>query len=98
MPFAFLIVGSVFLISGVRGTSQDLVTLLKGDLTGKNNFVYWIISILILGSVGYVQEFRTLSRAMLILVIVVLVLAEDKNGSGAFFTQFESAVQQITKG
>lgn len=99
MPFVFLVTGIVFLISGVRGTSDDLLSLLKGDVTGKNNFIYWILSIAIIGAIGYIQDLRSLSRAFLALVIIVLVLNEDKeNGTGGFFTNFQNAVTQITKG
>ncbi len=94
MPFAFLIVGTVFVIAGVRGTSQDLLTLLKGDITGTHNFVYWFVSILILGSLGYVQDLRPLSRSFLVLVLVVLVLANGKNGG--LFTKFNSALKQMS--
>lgn len=97
MPFVFIIAGIVLLVSGVRGSSTDLVTLLKGDLSGSNNFVYWILSILLIGALGYVDDLKGLSRAFLVLVIVVLVLNEDKsNGTGGFFTNFNSAVKTIT--
>ncbi len=95
MPFAFIIAGIVLLVSGVRGSSQSLVTLLKGDLTGSNNFGYWILSILVIGALGYIQDLRVLSRSFLVLVLIVLVIAEDKNGAGGFFTEFQSSVKQI---
>lgn len=98
MPFAFIIVGVVLLVSGVRGTSNDLLTLVKGDITGPNNFAYWFLSILLIGALGYVEDLRGFSRAFLVLVIVVLVINEDKNGTAGFFTQFESSIKTITKG
>lgn len=89
----------MLLTSGVRGTSNNLLTLLKGDLTGSNNFIYWIISILVIGALGYIKDLQSFSRALLVLVIVVLVLNEDKqNGTGGFFTNFQNAVSSITKG
>ena len=98
MPFAFAIIGLVLLVSGVRGTSGDLVTLLKGDITGSNNFVYWVLSIGIIGALGYIEDFRPLSRAFLVLVIVVLVLAQDKKGAGGgFFTRFNQSIATITE-
>lgn len=98
MPFAFFIVGLVLVTAGVRGTSQDLLTLLKGDLTGSDNFVYWIISILVIGSLGYIQDLRTFSRALLGLVLVVLIVSEGKQGSGGLFTEFQNSVKKITGG
>lgn len=97
MPFAFALVGVIFLVSGVRGTSDDLLTLLKGDVSGgQNSFVYWMLAIAILGALGYIDEVRPLSRALMVLVIVVLILAQDKAGHGGFFTKFQQAITQIT--
>ena len=96
MPFAFAIVGIVFVIAGVRGTSATLLGLLKNDVAGDNSFFYWMLSIAILGALGYIEDFRPLSRAFMVLIIVVLVLAQDKQGHGGFFTKFQQAIGQIT--
>jgi hypothetical protein len=96
MPFAFAIVGIIFTIAGVRGRSGDLLDLLKGDLTGENNFIYWIISIAVIGALGYIDAFRPFSRALLALIIIVLILAEDKAVGGGFFEKFQDAVADIT--
>lgn len=97
MPFALAIVGLVLVISGVRDTTGNLVTLVKGDFTGDNNFIYWFIAILIVGGAGYVSDLRGLSRAFLALLLVVLFLSENKtNGNGGFFSQFTSSISQIT--
>jgi hypothetical protein len=98
MPFAFAIIGIVFLIAGVRGKSADLTTLLGNDLKGQNNFIYWILSIAIIGAIGYVKDLQPFSRAFLVLIIVVLIISEDNKaqGSGGFFVKFNQAVSQIT--
>lgn len=96
MPFAFIIAGIVLLTAGVRGQSNKLVTLIKGDLTGSNNFFYWILSILLIGSLGYIEDFKALSRAFLVLVLLVLVLANDKGTNGGFVVKFQEAVKEIT--
>lgn len=98
MPFVFIIIGIVLLVSGVRGQSSTLVTLIEGDLTGTNNFAYWILAILLIGAIGYVEDLRMLSRAFLVLVIVVLVLEENKKtaGSGGLLQTFTSAFTSIT--
>ena len=99
MPFIFLIFGLVLVTAGVRGTSQKLMTQLKGDFTGTNNFIYWVISIAVIGGLGYIEDFRSFSRALLVLIIVVLVIAEDnKQGSGGLFAQFQSSIKTITGG
>lgn len=83
MPFVLIAVGIVLLVSAVKNTTGDLFTLLKGDFTGSNNYLYWVVSILIIGAVGYVPTFRNLSRMFLALVIIVLLISK-----GGFFTQF----------
>lgn len=98
MPFVFLIVGVVMLVSGVRDTSADLLTLLKGDLINTHGFAYWMIAILVVGGVGYIQGFTSLSRSFLVLLLIVLVLAQSKNGAGGFFTEAQSQLKQITGG
>lgn len=75
MPFALLIIGIVLLVASVRDKQGDLYTLVKGDFVGPNNYLYWIVSILIIGAVGYVETLRPISRMFLVLVIVVLFLS-----------------------
>ena len=97
MPFAFAIIGLVLIVAGVRGSSADLLKLVSGDFTGDNNFIYWALSIAIIGSIGYVDELRPISRAFLVLIFVVLILAEDKSSTaGGFFVKFQDAVADIT--
>ena len=99
MPFAFALTGVVLLIAGVRGTSDKLLGLLADDMTGDNNFVYWILAIGVLGSLGYVDTLRPLSRILLALVLVVLVLSEGKKtaSGGGLFQKFTEAVDTITE-
>lgn len=73
------------------------MTLLKGDLSGSHNFFYWILAILLIGSLGYIKNFEGLSRAFLVLVLVVLVLADDKQTNAGFFKKFQQSIAEITK-
>jgi ABC-type xylose transport system permease subunit len=75
MPFALLIVGIVLLVASVRNTQADLYKLVKGDFSGPNNYLYWVVSILIIGAVGYIETLRPISRMFLALVIIVLFLS-----------------------
>lgn len=87
MPFLFLIAGVVMVVSAVRGTQDDLIGLLKQDVTGPGNFIYWMLSILLIGALGYIAPLRPVSRAFLVLVIVVLFLV-----NGGVFTKFTEAI------
>lgn len=83
MPFALLIIGIVLITSAVRNTSDQLFALIKGDFSGDHNFLYWMVLILILGALGYIDALRPLSRIFMVLVIVVLFLS-----NGGFFQKF----------
>ncbi len=96
MPFLFLIAGIVMIISAVRGTNDQLVSLLKDDFTGKGNFIYWSLAILAIGSIGYIQELKPVSRAFLVLIVVVLVL--DNRSVFAQFVQAVSTTQSVNAG
>lgn len=88
MPFALIIVGLVMLVSSARNTQSQLWTLLVNDFTGQHNFVYWFVSIMAIGSVGYIKPLRPIANAFLTLVIIVLFLSNK-----GFFSQFLSQVQ-----
>jgi len=92
MPFALIFVGIVMTVAGVRGTEQQLFKLLKGDFTGQNSYLYWVLAIMVVGALGYIPSLRPVSRAFLALIIVVLFL---HSGSG-FFTKFQSAIASVS--
>ena len=92
MPFALAIIGIVLLVAGVRNKQDDLFSLLKGDFTGPNNFIFWMLSILAIGALGYIPKLKPLSTAFLALVIVVLFL---RKGTG-FFAQATQVLQGTT--
>lgn len=77
MPIVLIIAGVVFLVSGTRGTASTLLSLLRGDLTGKDSYLYWAVAILAIGALGYSDTLKPFSRAMTALVVIVLFL---KNG------------------
>lgn len=89
MPFALAIIGIVLLVAGVRNRQNDLFALVKGDFTGPNNFIFWMVSIFLIGAIGYIPKLKPISTAFLALVIVVLFL---KKGTG-FFAQLTTGLQ-----
>jgi hypothetical protein len=88
MPFALLLFGILFVIVGFRDTQSDLLTLVKGDFSGPNNFIYWVLSLFVIGAVGYIPKFKPISDAFLVLVLLVLFLSNQ-----GFFTQFLAQVK-----
>lgn len=97
MPFALLFAGAILIAAGVNGQTSQLFTLVKGDIEGGNGekgYIYWMTAILIIGAIGYVPDFKVLSRAFMALVLVVLFLKTGNpvSGSGGFFEQFFGAL------
>lgn len=86
MPFALTIIGMLFIITGFQDTYKEFFTEVEGDFTGADSFIYWFISIGLVGSLGYIPELKNFSRASMALILVAMVLA-DKGGVFAKFNQ-----------
>lgn len=98
MAFSLIIIGSVLLIAGIRNTvtgDGGLFTLLQGDFTGPNNFIFWIAAVLIIGAIGYIPKLQPISTGLLVLIIIVLFLSK---GSSDFFTRFVSGLNSTVAG
>jgi len=88
MPYALVIVGLLLTVAGARGTQGDLYALLKGDFTGNKSFIWWAVSILLIGSLGYLPKMRPVANSFLVLVFLVLILSNK-----GVFDNFISAVK-----
>ncbi len=99
MPLALLAIGLILLVTAMRGTTGELFTLLKGDFTGRGNFLIWILVLVAVGSVGYIKELRSVSNAFLVLILIIFILAANKGGRD-FFSSLVSQVSgtQFTAG
>ena len=83
MPFVILVVGCALVISAVRDKQDQLFTLIKSDFTGQGSFAPWVISLLVIGGLGYFKPIKPVTDAFLVLVILVLFLS-----NGGFFQKF----------
>jgi|SRR6185295_6286470 len=95
MPIALFFVGVVFITAGIRGTDEDLINLVKGDFEnkdGQRGFISWITAILIIGALGYIEPIKPISRAFLVLVVIVLFLTR-----GGFFDKFIKGIQPLNE-
>lgn len=94
MAFILLIIGITLIASAVNNTADELTFLLKADFTGPANFGYWVLAILVIGAIGYVDKLKPVSDTFLVLIILVLFLAKGKPGSatGGFFQKFTQAI------
>lgn len=81
----------MFVFTGLKGSAPQLYQLLASDFTGQGNYVYWMLAIIVLGSLGYIKGLEQFSKLFLILVLIVLFL--DNRG---FFAQFQAYLKQRT--
>lgn len=75
MPYALIIIGVVMVVTAAQNTHSQLATQLKGDFIGEQNFTKWIIAIGGVGTLGYVEDLRGLSRAFMALIVIALFLS-----------------------
>jgi hypothetical protein len=97
MPIALIIFGTFLLIATARWDKggSEVWTLLASDLKGKSvttgkqtgNFFAWAAAIILIGSVGYIDELKPVANTMLALVIAVLLLSNN-----GFFAQLQKDV------
>lgn len=100
MAFALLFLGIMMIVSAIRNTHCALVTLMANDFSGQGNFMYWVVALILIGAVGYVEKLKPLSDGLLVLVLLALVLSRGNpkfNSGGGFFKQFTSALGTTTK-
>jgi len=93
MPLFFIGTGIVLVFVGLNGNAAKFYGLLVNDFSGPKSFVYWFISILVLGALGYIKGLEQMSKLFLILVIIVLLL-----DNGGFFAQFQAYLKQTQTG
>lgn len=92
MPFVLIFVGLLLTVAGVRNKQKDLYNLILGDFTGPNNFFYWAVAVIAIGSLGYIEQLKQFATAFLCLLLAVLLLQKD----AGFFTKLTQAFSEIT--
>lgn len=91
MPFALIIIGLLLVVTGFQNTYKQFGNQIANDFTGKNNFLYWVIALGVIGAVGYVKELQSFSRAFMVLIIVSIFLSNK-----GFFNQFQNAINTVS--
>lgn len=76
MPYAFIVVGLIMIVTGARNTFRQFGAQVAGDFTGPGNFTWWIASLGAVGAVGYIPKLRPVSISFMTLIVLVFVLAE----------------------
>lgn len=84
MAFLLILIGLILIVTAYRSTMGDLATALEQDVPG---FFVWGAAIGAVLALGYVPALRTPSRALLLLVGVVILLTQWQaivNGISSF--------------
>jgi type III secretory pathway component EscV len=95
MPFVLIVIAAILIVTGVKGTYKEFGTLLASEFSSDSNFIYWIVSIMIIGAIGYIPKFKPVSDYFIVLLLIVLFLAQgnpNTNGGG-FFGKFNDAIR-----
>jgi hypothetical protein len=87
MPFALVLIGLLMIVTGVRNTHAAFGQQIVSDFTGPQNFTTWMVAIGAMGSLGYIEALRPLSRSFMTLIIISFIL---KNGG--VFDKFQEAL------
>lgn len=97
MPLVLLLVGVTLLVTAFKGTTGQLGTLVKNDITGTSSsdpgFAKWLLAFAIIGGFSYIPGFRPVANAFLALVIIALVLSH-----GGFFTRLSDVLNSVGNG
>lgn len=84
MPFALTFIGLLMVITGFQNTYRQFGSMVQGDFTGQNNFLYWMSAVGVIGGLGYVQGLQTFSRAFMGLILFVLIIRTYQNNPNIF--------------
>lgn len=94
MPIAILILGAILVITAFNNSFGTLATALETDIPG---YFVWAAAIAAICAIGYIPGFRTPSRYLLALVLLVILLANYQQ-IFAGFTGFASSGATTTAG
>jgi hypothetical protein len=83
MPFALLLVGILLITVAVRNQQTAFVQLVRSDFSGPSNFMYWVVALVLIGSIGYIPKAKPVSNLLIALILIVLILKRGNPATGA---------------
>lgn len=75
MAFALLALGFLLFMAAYQNNVALLGKQLASDMLGGKGFLVWIVALFIVGALGYSDNFKSLSRTFLALILVVVFLS-----------------------
>jgi hypothetical protein len=100
MPFVLLIIGILLLVVVIQDTHKELGALLYGAFSGEQSFLWWILALAGVGSIGFIDDAgaKTFSKYLLFLILVVMIVRNYSDNDGKVTDFFSAAVDQIKDG
>lgn len=92
MGIALIVIGVLFISTGIRNTGAQFATLITSDFTGAGSFWYFIFGIFLAGALGYYSPLQGASRLLIGLLILVFLLSNQ-----GFFSALQSALAAPTQ-
>lgn len=92
MPFVLLMAGILLLTVAIRNQQTAFVQLVRSDFSGNNNFMYWVVAIVVIGSIGYIEKAKPVSNLLLVLILIVLILKRGNSTTGGVFQKLTAAL------
>lgn len=89
MPIVILVISLTLVFAGLNDKLGTLSSLLQDDIKpsdGSASFGLWVLAIIIVGVLGYVNKLRPFSNAFLVLIFVAILISNK-----GFFTQLFSS-------
>jgi len=84
MPLALIASGLILIITGVQNTYAQMGAQIQMDGAA---FLKWLVAIMAVGALGYVNELRQFSHWFLALILIAMVLSNK-----GFFNKFTAAI------
>lgn len=92
MPIFFLVIAVLLIAAGINNKTKELGGLIGEAMRpsdGSPSFMAWILALLLVGSLGYVAQFKPVANALIALILVVLLLSNK-----GFFEKFTTALNE----
>lgn len=77
MAFALIGLGLLLFMAAYQNNVAALGSQLSSDITGSRGFLIWFVALFLVGALGYVPLFKNVSRAFLVLILVVVLLSNQ---------------------
>lgn len=90
MPLALLFIGIILIVVGFQDTYEAFFGQVTKDFTGSGSFLYLIVALGVVGSLGYIEQLQTFSRVLLGLILLSLFIGAVNKGG--FFGNLTSGL------